>query len=165
MGSSASGCTFLDDEMVSLTTLQSTAKISVPSLDLPSLTVYESVDLGITTTLRETSPSLVSLMKDNYCHFHVDPLYTGRVYVSHSFGVHVIDMRSWMRAISHALADENDTQLVEALKNAGGSEVSHLLNTFSAEQKYGERKLSIRTPDRSYHCFISLPGVAHLSLP
>jgi nucleoporin NUP82 len=124
--------------LVSLIIPQSATKTSVSPVDLPSLTTYETIDLGITTTLRETSPSLLSLLKDNYCHFHIDPLYAGRVYISHSFGVHVIDMRSWMRTISHALTDDDDTRLIEALKSTGGSEVTHLLDTFSAQQKYGK---------------------------
>ena len=131
-------------------------------MDLPSLTVYESVDLGITTTLREISPALLSFVKDNYCHFHIDPLYAGRVYISHSFGVHVIDMRSWMHTISHVLAGENDIRLVEALRNTGGSEVSHLLNTLSAEQKYEELNLLVQS--LIAQLFTSLIGVAHLLL-
>ncbi|KAF9509867.1 hypothetical protein BS47DRAFT_1348682 [Hydnum rufescens UP504] len=128
----------------------SATKTSVSPADLPSLTTYETIDLGITTTLREASPSLLSLLKDNYCHFHIDPLYAGRVYISHSFGVHVIDMRSWMRAISHALTDDDDTRLIEALKSTGGSEVTHLLDTFSAQQKTSAPIASIAVVDNGF---------------
>lgn len=57
--------------------------------------------------------------------------------------MHLVDMSGWIRTISKAImADdeleheaERDDKLVEAVSKAPGSQVSHLLSSFSIEQK------------------------------
>ncbi len=77
--------------------------------------------------------------------FHIDPMYPGRgrLFVSHSFGVHLVDMRGWIRSISKAIKMDDelereagrDFKLVEVVTKAPGSQVSHLLSSFSIEQR------------------------------
>jgi nucleoporin NUP82 len=57
------------------------------------------------------------------------------VAVAHAFGVHLIDVRNWMRILFGAMQDEVTTRVGEKSKNAGCSEVTHLLDTFSVQQK------------------------------
>lgn len=111
-------------------------------MDLPSFTVYESIDLGLITSLQggasssnSSSLSLLSLLEYNHPAFHVDPLYAGRIIVSHAFGAHLIDIRKWMRTLFAAMQDEMTARVGEGAKDAGGSEVTHVLNTFSFEEK------------------------------
>lgn len=77
----------------------------------------------------------MSLLEGNHPTFHVDPLYAGRVAVAHAFGVHLIDIRKWMRILFGAMQDEVTARVGGKSKNAGSSEVTHLLDTFSLQQK------------------------------
>ena len=109
-------------------------------LDLPSFTVYESVDLGLISALHANSPespsSLLPLLEANYPTFQVDPLYPGRIYVAHAFGVHAIDTIEWMKTLFSAMQDEVTANVTEGTKAANGSEVIHLLDTFSPETRF-----------------------------
>lgn len=102
--------------------------------------MYESIDLGLASSLRgfsekNSSSPLVSLLEGSHPTFHVDPLYAGRVAVAHAFGVHMIDVRKWMRILFGAMQDEVTMRVGEKSKNAGCSEVTHILDTFSIQQK------------------------------
>lgn len=115
---------------------QPSTRTRIP-IDLPSLTVYESIDLGLIVSLRDasSSASLLPFLEHNYPSFRVDPLYAGQLVVSHAFGVHLIDLRKWMRILFVAMQDEVTTRVGDGAKQAAGSEVTYLLNTFSAEDK------------------------------
>jgi nucleoporin NUP82 len=108
-------------------------------LDLPSFTVYESIDLGVLTTLKRSSSTsssdLSPLLESNFPTFQADPLYPGRIYISHAVGVHVIDTREWMTALFLAMQDEVTANVSQGIKGAGESEVVYLLNTLSIEDR------------------------------
>ncbi|KAF8317032.1 uncharacterized protein EI90DRAFT_3134078 [Cantharellus anzutake] len=141
--------------------------------DLPTLTVFESVDLGILKTLEvddpvaptsalklsKTPPQTISLIRSNHPLLYADPLYPGkgRLFVSHSFGVHLIDTSGWMSSISKAIKaddelehqDGRDDRLIAAVTNAPESEVSHLLSSFSIEQRSTTPIVSVGVLDNS----------------
>ncbi|KAF8318139.1 hypothetical protein DL93DRAFT_2054844 [Clavulina sp. PMI_390] len=120
----------------------------MPPSDLPSFTVYESIDLGLIDSLSATG--LLPLLGANRMAFHVDPLYPGRVVVSHAFGVHLIDMRKCMRSLFEAMQDEVTVRVGEGAKEAGGSEITHLLNTFSAEDKATAPVIGLSIVDNAF---------------
>lgn len=104
--------------------------------------VYESIDLGLVKTLRESSAnapsnSLLELLRGNHPIFLPDPLQTDMVYVSHAFGVHALDISPIIESLSAAFQEETEDE--ELLKGSLGkndmTNVRPLLNTFSVERK------------------------------
>jgi nucleoporin NUP82 len=88
------------------------------------------------------------LLSDNSTSFHLDPLYADRVYVSHAFGIHILDMRRWLKSILGALkGNQKRGELERVLKEETGTEVTHVLNTFSVPHQSVSVIYSIVTPN------------------
>jgi nucleoporin NUP82 len=104
--------------------------------------VYETIDLGIVSTLERSSgssdPSLLDLLQGNHPVFHADPIHDDTVYVYHAFGVHALYLGPMLQTLGAALRAEDDeegTELMGALNKCTETNVQPVLTTFSVERK------------------------------
>lgn len=102
-------------------------------LPLPCFTIYECIDLGISSRLEECLA--LPLLAGNTPRIHLDPLYGDLVYIPHAFGVHSLDMSGWLGSLTQAMQADEETDkrkasaFLNAVKNAEGTEVRELINT------------------------------------
>ncbi|KAG8730544.1 hypothetical protein FRC11_006446 [Ceratobasidium sp. 423] len=117
---------------------------STEDSELPMLAVFESINLGLFEPLKSTTPSTSSslaLVRASASSpppqqipptFILDPLRADRVFVTHSRGVHRLDMRGWSTKIAGALRGGNQ-EFADALrvgdKQEGLTEVRWLHRT------------------------------------
>jgi nucleoporin NUP82 len=109
------------------------------------LAVYETIDLGIITSLSRISysvadPSSMDLLQGNHSVFHIDPIHDDTVYVYHAFGVHALYLGPILQTIAAALRGAgdkttDDEELTNALQKSAGTRVQPILTTFSVERK------------------------------
>ena len=107
------------------------------------LAVYETIDFGLVSTLKDLSPlppdsaSLLDLLHSNYPIFLLDPLHDDTVYVYHAFGVHALDVAPVLQSLTSALRtdDEDESVLKAGLEKSVISNVQPILNTFSVERR------------------------------
>jgi len=112
--------------------------------------VYETVDLGIVSTLNQVDPSLLDILQANHPVFVPDPIHGDSLYLYHAFGVQALSFRALLEGLAAALQDENDDKggaLQAELKKEQGVEVTPILSTFSVERRYASSCLaqSMRT--------------------
>ncbi|KAH7924035.1 hypothetical protein BV22DRAFT_1091637 [Leucogyrophana mollusca] len=123
-----------------------------PNRDLPMLAVYESIDLGLISLLKRSSPSPLSLLQANHLVLLADPIHDDTVYVYHAFGVHVLDFAELLRCLSTALRadDEDGATLTQALQKSAGTHVSQILSTYSIERKCSNPVVAVSVPNDVY---------------
>ncbi|CAE7085971.1 unnamed protein product [Rhizoctonia solani] len=116
--------------------------VSTEDSGLPMLAVFESINLGLFDPPESTTPSsslaLVRAPAPSSSPqsipptFILDPLRTDRVFVTHSRGVHRLDMRGWATKVAGALRGSNQ-EFADALrigdKQEGLTEVRWLHRT------------------------------------
>lgn len=109
------------------------------SQDLPMLAVYECIDLGLISMLKQTSSdaSIVDLLQANHPVLLMDPIHDDTVYVYHAFGVHVLDFGDLLQCLSNGLRadDDESVALNQALHKSEGTHVTPLLNTYSVDRR------------------------------
>ena len=102
------------------------------------LAVYETIDLGLISTLSTTQPPCLDLLRGNYPVLVPDPIHGDTVYVYHGFGVHAIHLYKMLRALSSALRSISsgaEDALLTTLCNPVSAEVQPIVTTFSVERK------------------------------
>lgn len=111
--------------------------------ELPMLSVYETIDLGLLNTLndleeKKDSPPPIELLQGNHPVFLLDPLHDELVYVYHAFGVHALDVSPVLQSLAAALREESEdeTLLQQTLEKATMTDVRPILNTFSVERRF-----------------------------
>ena len=117
------------------------------------LAVYESIDLGIVSTLRKASPragqSLLDLIQGNHPSILLDPIHDDNLYVYHAFGVHALNVGALLKSLAVVLRDSNDSEansssgMEMGLENVKSTDVQPVLLTFSTEDKYVSISISI----------------------
>ncbi|KAI1796250.1 hypothetical protein LXA43DRAFT_989000 [Ganoderma leucocontextum] len=130
------------------------------STDLPMLAVYESIDLGIVSSLKKSSPpagqSLLDLIQGNHPSFLLDPINDDNVYVHHAFGVHVLNVEALLKSLAGVLRDSNDSEansnsgMEVGLENVKGTDVQPVLSTFSTEHKSSTPVVGVAIPNDVY---------------
>jgi nucleoporin NUP82 len=105
------------------------------------LAVYETIDLGLVSTLTQISagpnePPLLHLLQGNHPVFHTDPIHDDTVYAYHAFGVHALDIGPVLQSLATALRAEDDTSLDARVQKSVGTSVHPILTTFSVERRY-----------------------------
>ncbi|KAH7916326.1 hypothetical protein BJ138DRAFT_1075738 [Hygrophoropsis aurantiaca] len=123
-----------------------------PTRELPMLAVYESIDLGLISTLKRTSPNLLSLLQANHPVLLPDPIHDDTLYVYHAFGVHVLAFADLLQCLATALRadDEDGATLTQALQKSAGTRVSPLLNTYSVERRSSNPVIAVSVPNDVY---------------
>ncbi|KWU45781.1 hypothetical protein RHOSPDRAFT_16079 [Rhodotorula sp. JG-1b] len=112
---------------------------------LPTLAVYESIDLGLAAELNPNEDDELAVragLKHNAPRLVCDPLYPDTVYVQHALGAHCLMFGPWLGQLAAALdepkADEEGSQaLKRALETQKGTEVLWVLKTKSGEANAG----------------------------
>lgn len=108
------------------------------------LAVYETIDLGLVSTLRPLSSSrgetpILDLLKGNHPVFLVDPIHDDTIYVYHAFGVHALHLEPVLQSLTTALRSDDDNveaSLNAALQISAQTTVQPILSTFSVERRY-----------------------------
>lgn len=127
------------------------------SRDLPMLAVYETIDLGLVSTLNSISPApnqppSLDLLTGNHPTFLTDPIHDDVVYVYHAFGVHALDIGPLLQGLSAALRadDESEKSLTSALQRSLGTVVKPILTTFSVERRCSNPVVAVAIPNDVY---------------
>ena len=105
------------------------------------LAVYETIDLGLVSTLEQISvlpndPPLLDLLQGNHPVFLADPIHDDTIYLYHAFGVHTLHIRPVLQSLAIALRMEDDSSLHATLQNSAGTLVQPILTTFSVERRF-----------------------------
>ncbi|KAF8528785.1 hypothetical protein BU17DRAFT_73080 [Hysterangium stoloniferum] len=136
----------------------------VPNLELPMLAVYETIDLGLVAKLSQakfpestlwfgkqpTSEGLLDLLEGNHPVFCSDPIYQDTVYLYHSFGVHSLNMSSWLQALASSMREGIENQVEKLVDDSIGTEVTCLLNTILPEKRASQPVIGICLPSDVY---------------
>ncbi|PKI85212.1 hypothetical protein MVES1_001181 [Malassezia vespertilionis] len=93
----------------------------------PTLVVYESIDLGL-----DKHCAYTQLQEANATVFVKDPLYPDTVFVTHAFGVHLIDMRPWTVALLDAVGNDAPDAVSRVIADAKKSVVVPLVEAQDA---------------------------------
>lgn len=144
----------------------------LPSRDLPMLAVYETIDLGLVSTLAQISGSPgdppLDLLQGNHPVFLADPIHDDTVYVYHAFGVHTLDIGPLLQCLAVAVRTEDDTSLDAGVQNSAGTSVHPILTTFSFERRCSNPVVAITIPNDiylAYSIFILTSAMRFTSFP
>ncbi|KAG5643781.1 hypothetical protein DXG03_009660 [Asterophora parasitica] len=144
--------------------------------DLPMLAVYETIDLGLISTLKLTTisrgdPSPLDLLQANHPVFQSDPIHTDAIYVYHAFGVHALNIAPVLQSLALALRTDDEsagTSLDAALQTSAGTSVQPILTTFSVERKCSTPVIAVTIPNDvylTYSIFILTSAMLLTSFP
>ncbi|OJA16379.1 hypothetical protein AZE42_09872 [Rhizopogon vesiculosus] len=124
------------------------------SQDLPMLAVYECIDLGLISMLKQTSPDapILDLLQVNHPVLLMDPIHDDTVYVYHAFGVHVLDFGDLLQCLSNGLRADDDegVALNQALHRSEGTHVTPILNTYSVDRRCSNPIVAVSVPNDVY---------------
>ncbi|KAJ7638640.1 hypothetical protein FB45DRAFT_903426 [Roridomyces roridus] len=121
----------------------------IHAAELPMLAVYETIDLGLVTTLA----GQLELLQGNYPVFLTDPIHDDTLYVYHAFGVHTLHLGPLLQSLALALRASDDgagTALSAALQKSSGTTVTPILTTFSVERKCSNPVIAVAVPNDVY---------------
>ncbi|BGP05254.1 hypothetical protein JCM10049v2_001059 [Rhodotorula toruloides] len=115
--------------------------------DLPTLAVYESIDLGLASELASSAVS--TELSHNAPVLVRDPLYSDTVYVQHKLGAHCLLFGPWLEEVGEALrvdAEKDDaggkegSEVEKVLRKGTGTEVLWVLKTVGSGEEEGEER-------------------------
>ncbi|THH13916.1 hypothetical protein EW146_g6350 [Bondarzewia mesenterica] len=115
----------------------------------PMLAVYESIDLGLVSSL--SGLQLLDLLQGNHPVFHADPIYDDTVYLYHAFGVHALHLDKLLYSLATALRGEGlDSSLAASLDSQEQTEVQPIVTTFSVERRVSNPVIAVALPNDVY---------------
>ncbi|KAJ7068127.1 hypothetical protein C8F01DRAFT_592444 [Mycena amicta] len=133
--------------------------------ELPILAVYETIDLGLVTTL----VGQLDLLQGNYPVFLADPIHDDTVYVYHAFGVHSLHVGQLQQNLALALkADDDGGALTAALQKSPGTFVTPIVSTYSVERRCSNPVIAVVVPNDvyvTYSIFILTSAMRITSIP
>ncbi|KAH6915231.1 hypothetical protein BKA70DRAFT_570030 [Coprinopsis sp. MPI-PUGE-AT-0042] len=125
--------------------------------EFPMLAVYESIDLGLVSSLKQLSQNpnepLLDLLQGNHPVFLADPIHDNIVYVYHAFGVHILDISSVLENLAQALRiddDEAESSLTSTLEQSAQTLVQPILATFSIDRRCSNPVVAVAIPNDVY---------------
>ncbi|PWN47778.1 hypothetical protein IE53DRAFT_381867 [Violaceomyces palustris] len=102
----------------------------VPASSLPTLLVYETIDLGLLSTLAENRTPRIAqsaaselLLKQSSAFrpsIVRDPLYSDTIYIYHSLGAHCLSMSKWSKKLLEAISLPSEDEIEEKRSSALG---------------------------------------------
>lgn len=102
-------------------------------LDLPTLAVYESIDLGLAAELNPNSDDESAVrtgLRHNAPRLVRDPLYADTIYVQHALGAHCLLLGPWLDDLAQAMSDSKaEDEVARILQQSQGTEVLWVLKT------------------------------------
>jgi nucleoporin NUP82 len=102
----------------------------VQASELPTILIYETIDLGLVSTLQDNRISLDHL-ESNSLSFTSDPLYVDTVYVHHNLGAHCLMLSPWLETFAKSLRDANEIE--KALVDPEATEVFWILRALPTD--------------------------------
>ncbi|KIJ37458.1 hypothetical protein M422DRAFT_60999 [Sphaerobolus stellatus SS14] len=121
--------------------------------DLPSLLVYETIDLGLTGIISmddSVHKEYQEVLRLNRPVFMTDPIYQDVLYLYHSFGVHSLNMNGWLQPLVTSMRQGVEQQVEELVTKNKGTEVIRLLNTTSPQTKLPKPVYGLALPGDVY---------------
>lgn len=128
--------------------------------ELPTLVVYESIDLGLVSKLKEPSAvllenPLLELLQANHPILLRDPIHDDTVYVYHAFGVHALEFRELLQCLAAALRINNEEEdsnneeesMHPAVEKPAYTQVTAMLDTFSIQRKCSNPVIGVCIPN------------------
>ena len=120
---------------------------------LPTLVVYETIDLGLLSTLRTSLPTaapstIAEIIENNWTTIAKDSLYSDTLYIHHSLGAHCLLLSNWLDELASSVASpEEDAGILQneverSLKTLKETEVLWILKTITT----GELPTTTSTP-------------------
>ncbi|BGP13210.1 hypothetical protein JCM10213v2_001129 [Rhodosporidiobolus nylandii] len=115
--------------------------------DLPTLAVYETIDLGLADELNPSGSeageeAVASGLADNHLTLVRDALYPDTLYAHHALGAHCLVLSPWLEALAAATHDEGNVEaedetkrqreVEKSVKAAQGTEVLWVLKTLGS---------------------------------
>lgn len=115
---------------------------------LPSLAVYETIDLGLVAALGSAGPS-ITFEDENFPTIFRDPLYSDTLYVHHALGAHCLLLSPWLDALSaivgtstqddgEEVVEKLQSEVERVLRQQQATEVLWILKTISVDSKQTE---------------------------
>ncbi|OCH90689.1 hypothetical protein OBBRIDRAFT_819148 [Obba rivulosa] len=140
-----------------------------PQDDLPMLAVYETIDLGIVSSLQRMTvhqyePSLLELLSGNHLVFLPDPIQDDTVYVHHAFGVHALQLSPLLDFTKTASRLRDGTDPSSILESRAGTNVFPLLSTFSVEHRCSSPVVGVAVPNDVYLTYSIFILTAHMRI-
>ncbi|GLB33650.1 putative nuclear pore component [Lyophyllum shimeji] len=150
--------------------------VKATNRDLPMLAVYETIDLGLVSTLSEITaseeePSPLDLLQANHPAFLTDPIHADAIYVYHAFGVHALNISPVLQSLAIALRTDDESggmSLDSALQQSAGTTVQPILTTLSVERKCSNPVIGVAIPNDvylTYSIFILTSAMRIISFP
>ncbi|KAG2013406.1 hypothetical protein CC2G_010323 [Coprinopsis cinerea AmutBmut pab1-1] len=123
--------------------------------ELPMLAVYETIDLGLVSSLNQLStnpngPPLLDLLRGNHAVLFPDPIHDNVVYIYHAFGVHTLNISPVLENLAHALRIDDDaaeSSLKSTLEQAAQTIVQPILATFSIDRRCSNPVVAVAVPN------------------
>ncbi|PFH52525.1 hypothetical protein AMATHDRAFT_139457 [Amanita thiersii Skay4041] len=144
------------------------------SQGLPMLAVYENIDLGLVSLLKQSygdDTTSVELLQGNHVVFSQDPIHDDIIYVYHAFGVHSLHLGPVLSHLASALrieGDDSEGNLDKALQELICTSVQPILSTYSVERRCSNPVTAIAVPNDvylTYTIFILTSAMRILSFP
>ncbi|TFK29279.1 hypothetical protein FA15DRAFT_632177 [Coprinopsis marcescibilis] len=126
--------------------------------EFPMLAVYETIDLGLFTSLKQLSAKpgespAVDLLRGNHPVIIPDPIHDSIVYVYHAFGVHTLNVSPVLENLAQALRiddDDAESSLQATLAQSAQTVVQPILTTFSVDRRCSNPVISVAVPNDVY---------------
>jgi nucleoporin NUP82 len=131
------------------------------------LAVYESIDMGLVTTLSATQPPALDLIAGNHPILYSDPVHDDTIYAYHAFGVHSLNLGPLLSSLGAAVRDDG-SDLGNTLEQSQGAEVRPIVSTFSVERKSSNPVTAVAIPNDvyvTYSIFILTSAMRIVSFP
>lgn len=112
------------------------------SEDSPSLAVYETIDLGLSSVLEKAGRDVGEELEENYPTFGKDSLYGDTVYVYHSLGAHCLLLSTSLDGLSDLTHDEASDdeglqrEVEKTLAGQDSTSVLWILSTLSSRSEF-----------------------------
>ncbi|KAF8631152.1 hypothetical protein AX15_002498 [Amanita polypyramis BW_CC] len=124
------------------------------SQGLPMLAVYENIDLGLVSLLKQTSDTgkELELLQGNHPLFYSDPIHDDTVYIYHAFGVHSLHLGPIFQSLISALRieGEDEQSLRATLQDSALTTVQSILSTYSVGKKCSNPVIAVAIPNDVY---------------
>ncbi|KAG8881216.1 hypothetical protein FRB97_009785 [Tulasnella sp. 331] len=127
---------------------------------LPSFTVYETIDLGLTSQAEGAGAG--ALLNVNAPLFCVHPLQHSTLFVSHAFGIHSLDLGPWSSLLTDTMLHDSATEKrarriwADVIEQAPETEATCLIDTFSPEHRASAPIVALALINNPYYSNILL---------
>ncbi|GJJ07282.1 hypothetical protein Clacol_001482 [Clathrus columnatus] len=133
--------------------------------DLPVLVVYETIDLGIVSTIirsesvkaKENKPDKpLQMLEKNWPVIVADPIYQDTVFIYHTLGVHALNLTHWLQPLVKSMQTGVDEMIENVVKKNIATEVTIAI-TQSLAPHTAELSFRLKSEEEDIKHDIDLP--------